>query len=106
MKIEHTTAVTITGGQAMTRRDLCYLVGRRAARLSFTQSAKAWQSLARSLEGLSDKDIPKFHDVMDAVRVATIVARQPVKPTRSPSDWIEVDGAALFKAIENAKQEE
>lgn len=54
------------------RRDRCYLIGGRAARLSKAESARAWQFLALKLEEMAEKDIPKFEDVVRAVRLATI----------------------------------
>jgi hypothetical protein len=56
----------------VTRRDLCDLVGQRAAQLSDRQATAAWRSLARDMEQLGEKDVPKFRDVIRAIRAATI----------------------------------
>jgi hypothetical protein len=61
---------------APTRRDYCYAVGIRAAKLSPRQSQKAWESLARQLEAMGEKDIPKFWDVLAAIRAATIIGKK------------------------------
>jgi hypothetical protein len=60
----------------MTRRDQCYLVGRRASFLVGAQAATAWSALAQRLEAMSEMDIPKFRDLLTAIRTATIVARR------------------------------
>lgn len=54
------------------RRDLVEMVGRRAQRLTPAQAAEAWYFLADKLERLGEMDIPKFLDVLVAVRVSTI----------------------------------
>jgi hypothetical protein len=62
--------------QNLTRRDLCDLVGQRAARLSDRQSINAWRELAREIERLGDvagpARTPKFRDLLAAIRLATI----------------------------------
>lgn len=63
------------------RRDICYAVGRRARTLSRMQSAAAWQDLADHIENLSEKDIPKFRDLLHAIRAATIYAKRPIPQT-------------------------
>lgn len=60
----------------MTRRDACYFVGRRAGKLHPVRAAIAWEALARRLEALGDQDIPKFKDLLTAIRQSTIVACQ------------------------------
>lgn len=57
------------------RRDLCGIVGERAAKLSDRQAARAWRNLAKELEALCEKDIPKFRDLLSAVRRSTIQGR-------------------------------
>lgn len=59
----------------MTRRDYCYAVGVRAHRLRPNQAAEAWYFLATRLEALGDKDIPKFWDLLAAIRAGTIAAK-------------------------------
>lgn len=59
----------------LTRRDLCFLCGSRAAFLSRHEAATAWLTLARDLETLSERDLPKFRDLITAIRAATIHAR-------------------------------
>lgn len=58
------------------RRDRCYFVGRRALTLKRGEAANAWRFMATRLESFGDKDMPKYHDVMAAIRDATIYARQ------------------------------
>ena len=64
-----------TLSSVMTRRDRCYLFGRRACRLSPEEARRAWQSLALQVEALGEKDVPKFNDLLIAVRVATVGAK-------------------------------
>lgn len=63
-----------------TRRDYVYTVGIRASKLSPEQAHEAWQSLARQLEQMGDKDIPKFWDLLAAIRAATIRAKRTPVP--------------------------
>jgi len=56
----------------MTRRDRCWLNGRRAYLLKQEQAAHAWQALAEGLAALGDKDVPRFDDLMAAIRRATV----------------------------------
>lgn len=58
----------------MNRRDRCYVVGRRASKIEGRRAAKAWESLARQLEAMGDKDVPKFYDLLVAIRAANLVA--------------------------------
>lgn len=58
-----------------TRRELCEIVGRRAALLTPDQAAEAWFFLSGHLDGMGDPGnhkVPKFLDVMAAIRAATI----------------------------------
>ncbi len=54
------------------RRDRCYFVGRRAHTLSPPQAAEAWYLLAERVEALGDRDLPKYRDLITAIRDATI----------------------------------
>lgn len=58
------------------RRDMCYLVGRRAQTLTPTQAAIAWNFLALRLEDLQDKDVPKFSNLITTIRAATIIGKR------------------------------
>jgi hypothetical protein len=63
----------------MTRRDQCYFVGRRASFLAQAQAAM-WAALAHRVEAMAEMDIPKFRDLINAIRSATIMAgRKPAK---------------------------
>ena len=59
----------------MTRRDQCYVVGRRAQTLNATEAALAWKALGIQIEDLGKKDMPKYFDLIRAVRAATICGR-------------------------------
>lgn len=63
----------------MTRRDTCYAVGRRMAKLAPDEAAAAWQRLATSLVEMFDMDIPKYKDLLAAIRNATIHGKKAVK---------------------------
>jgi len=57
----------------LNRRDRCWLVGRRAARLSEDGAVTAWGILSAYLEHtLSERDVPKFNDLIGVIRTATI----------------------------------
>ncbi len=56
----------------MTRRDKCALVGKRASLLEPAQAKEAWYQLAILLDGMGDKDVPKFNDLLRAIRQSTI----------------------------------
>ena len=60
----------------MTRRDQCYFIGRRAKTCNDEQAAYAWINLAFRLEAMGENDIPKFRDLIHAIRLATIAAKQ------------------------------
>lgn len=74
---------------AMTRRDQCYLVGRRARTCSIAQAAAAWTDLSARIEAMGDLDIPKFRDVLYAIRKATLTGKMinhdPSDPSFGPS---------------------
>lgn len=55
----------------LTRRDRCYLVGKRA--LTLTDREAAWRIVAELLnEEMAERDVPKFEDLIGAIRGATI----------------------------------
>lgn len=58
--------------KALSRRDQCYLAGKRGSLLTKTEAARAWFILAEQIEGYGDIDVPKFRDVITAIRSATI----------------------------------
>ena len=63
----------------MTRRDMCFLIGKRACLLRPDAAAESWYTLARILEDdLSTRDVPKFLDLA-AIRAATIVGKRNAK---------------------------
>ena len=64
----------------LTRRDRCGLIAERAARLGILEAAAAWYALATSIDVLSEKDVPKFNDILGAVRSATIRAKRKTNP--------------------------
>ena len=57
------------------RRDACFAAGVRAGKLAPEEAGRAWAFLAGHLEGLGEKDVPKFLDLLAGVRAATIYAR-------------------------------
>ncbi len=64
----------------MTRRDRCHLTAKRAQKLTRGESAYAWFVVAAHLEALGDPErtahqVPKFKDLLRAIRKATIAAR-------------------------------
>lgn len=61
----------------MTRRDMCHMIGLRARKLGPVESVEAWLFLAARLEDeLSTRDLPKFIDLLQAIRAATIQAKK------------------------------
>lgn len=72
----------------MTRRDLCYLVGKRAFKLHPNQAAAAWYRFATLVEGFGERDIPKFRDLLGAMRHSTIKAARH-DPTIPITDHIK-----------------
>lgn len=65
-----------TLGHVLTRRDRCYLFGRRAVRLNPPQAAEAWYSLAEKVEAMGEMDVPKFNNLLIAFRVASVRAKR------------------------------
>lgn len=61
-----------------TRRDLCYVLGRRTAKMDLWSAGHAWLELADFLEGMGEpssahyKHLPKFHDLINAIRTAQL----------------------------------
>lgn len=69
-----------------TRRDRCYLIGRRCQRLDPAQAAAAWYHFAERLERFGEMDVPKFNDILIACHVAAIRARRTTGiPHENPS---------------------
>ena len=56
------------------RRVMLYCAGRRAQKLRPFDAANAWNILAHELEQLGERDVPKFKDLFQAIRIATIKA--------------------------------
>jgi hypothetical protein len=56
----------------VTRRDKVCATGRRAQTLNATEAALAWQILAKKMEGMERRDMPKFNDLLRAIRESTI----------------------------------
>ncbi len=61
-----------TLSSVLTRRDRCYVFGKRAVRLTPPQAAEAWFALADKVLDMGDLDVPKFNDLLIAFRVATL----------------------------------
>ena len=60
----------------ITRRDYCGAISRRMITLTTVEAASAWFHLSGALEGLEKRDIPKFQDLTQAIRRATIFGRR------------------------------
>lgn len=60
----------------LARRDQCFVVGNRAVRLNDIEAAAAWRELATRLGEMGDRDMPKFADLLGAIRAATIHAKR------------------------------
>jgi hypothetical protein len=65
-----------TMSSVTTRRDRCYLIGRRGQRLSPAQAAAAWFHVSEKIEAMGESDVPKFNDILIAFHVAAILARR------------------------------
>lgn len=59
----------------MTRRDRCYVLGRRIAHATSKEAAVAWLLLAVKLELMGEMDVPKFNDLTQAIREAHLEAK-------------------------------
>lgn len=66
-----------------TRRDRCHLIGRRAGKLNLWEAGHAWLHLAAKLEDILGSPepgrLPKFNDLLIAVRVATVIGKSRVR---------------------------
>jgi hypothetical protein len=58
------------------RRDRCFATGRRALLLTGDRAAAAWRLLAGELQDMGMMEIPKYRDLLRAIRKATIGARK------------------------------
>lgn len=58
---------------------MCFSVGRRAAFLDPEKAAAAWKILAEHLEAMGEMDVPKFRDLVKAIRDANIAAKREGK---------------------------
>lgn len=65
-----------TLSSVLTRRDRCYLFGRRAQAVTAAQAAAAWFHLSERIEAMGSMDIPKFNDLLIAFRVSTVRAKR------------------------------
>jgi hypothetical protein len=68
-----------TMSSVFTRRDRCHLIGRRAGRLNMWEAGHAWLHLAEKIERVMGSPepgrLPKFNDLLIAVRVATVLGK-------------------------------
>jgi len=64
----------------LTRRDRCYVFGRRAAKLTPPQAVEAWYALSEKVEAMGEMDVPKFNDLLIAMRVATVRGKRERQP--------------------------
>lgn len=74
----------------MMRRDRCYLVGKRAGKLAPAEAAAAWQLLAGFIEDMGERDIPKFNDLLTAVRKANIEAKSVALVATQWAEYLHV----------------
>lgn len=65
-----------------TRRDRCLLIGRRARKLTRDEAACAWWGMAIQVEDLGERDVPKFVDLLRAIRGATVAGKMVVRKER------------------------
>lgn len=87
----------------MPRRDLVYVVSLRARKLTDSQAANAWFFLARHLDRLSERDLPKFLDLLAGIRAATIFAKLPRTRPNDPRPLHEIKLDAELAAYNVAK---
>lgn len=68
----------------LTRRDNCFLVGKRAQTLEPNQASAAWYHLGSLLEQMGSFDLPKFRHLIRAIRITTIRGKRldPTHPIR------------------------
>jgi hypothetical protein len=63
----------------LNRRDLCNAIGTRALNLNIREADIAWQFLAEGILVLADPSVPrtpKFRDLIELIRAATIFAKK------------------------------
>lgn len=60
----------------MTRRDKVYLLAKRGMLLPYNEKASAWNILMDLLDRVGEKQMPKFKDIIWAVRSAQIQTRK------------------------------
>lgn len=60
----------------MNRRDRCDMISRRMMELNPQQAERAWRNLTGALIICGELDIPKFEDLLTAIRTATIYGKQ------------------------------
>lgn len=65
--------MTINAG---TRRDTCYLIGKRASLLTAGEAATAWSVLSQHLIQMGEIDLPKFKHLLAAIRTATVQGKR------------------------------
>ena len=58
----------------MTRRDKCFVLGRRLQKTDPDIGARAWKYLGITLECMQHRDMIKFADIMEAIRKAQLDA--------------------------------
>lgn len=58
------------------RRSIIGCVARRMKTLQLSQAGRAWHSLADELEAMEQKDVPKYADIVRAMRSATIKGKK------------------------------
>lgn len=68
-----------TMSSVLTRRDRCYVIGRRGSALRPEQAFVAWYKLSEMIEEMGKMDVPKFNDLLIAFRVSTVYARRKNK---------------------------
>lgn len=62
----------------MNRRDRCEMISRRMSELTAEQSERAWRHLTGALIICGDLDMPKFENLLTAIRAATIYGKRSV----------------------------
>jgi hypothetical protein len=69
----------------MTRRDQCLVVGRRASKIeNIAVAANAWSRLADKLIAMGDMDVPKFRQLLYAIRRSHLDAEKTARAIKSP----------------------